>query len=209
MSGYGSHLKILHCIFDHTPIKSVIEFGAGVNSTPFFLARAADVTSIETDRRWLDEACAASTTLKTVWHPYHVESDFDGFKYLIGKGKLVDQKFDLALVDGPYNTRRAVAQTFLCCRAAKIIVCHDAERTEYKYDSVVLPPGWIAIRTVHTGLLPWVLVLTDDPAWIQRLNDGLRGTDVEKLETYDDLSKLYYPARPAWTVEQEAKRAQP
>ena len=52
---WGSHVPLNQSILSSIPITGVLELGAGTNSTPLFFEKCEYVTSVESDKHWINK----------------------------------------------------------------------------------------------------------------------------------------------------------
>ena len=102
----------------------IFEYGSG-NSTIFYAARAASVTSVEHDKGWYDNVKSSSPANAEMIY-CELQRDGDYAK----KASLLDKKFDIIIVDGRDRVR--------CCYYSLsaltnngVIVLDDSEREVY------------------------------------------------------------------------------
>lgn len=159
---YASHLPVLSAIGKAARVCSVIEFGSGHYSTPFFLSRGnfpllEKLVSVETDKGW-----AAKCMSDDPRHSMLVcESEREVISDLGG------HHFDLAFVDGPLDTRPGVISAV--SPLAPVVVVHDAEakalneRIMDTYRFVYLFAAWKDAKAGEHNE-PWTAICTDDKA---------------------------------------------
>lgn len=147
-----SHLPVLKYILDNCYIKNVLEYGLGYGSTKLFLAHGCDVTSIESDPRWVRKFS------HNIIHSRPVDYTISG-------------RYDLIFIDCHPSKDRVV-----CLNKAfdhtSIIVAHDTEppsEPEYGYSRAVLPPEWSWLDCKIKSC--WTTVFTCDRKVLQILEN--------------------------------------
>lgn len=151
-SHFASHVPTLTAIAASFPITTVLEFGAGVHSTPLFLNRDAfpDVESVVSHEHRADWIAKVRS-----------EVDDERLDLRLTPIEAMPSHVvpsDLAFIDcndGPvddYSTRRRLLDV---CRQCGIVVVHDAERmletianAQYRYSYIDSPK-----RMPHTAVL--------------------------------------------------------
>lgn len=129
-----SHVPVIETIFALFDIQTVLEFGMGFGSTPFFVKHSKHVTSIEMNSgEWYTKMC---TELK----------EYDNFIPVLCLGEFEYKKlalrewYDFVFVDGHGDSRWSVINDMF--EKTNLMVAHDTETTTYKWDQVKLPSGW-------------------------------------------------------------------
>ena len=124
-NNYSSHLYVFETLFKTFKINTVLEFGLGEYSTPFFAGRGQFVISIEQEsQEWFDKI-KAKINLPN-WQGIFQQDPSIVFKYFDEKGI----RFDLVFSDGMAQTRCVVANMALE-RNVPIVVLHDTEKIWY------------------------------------------------------------------------------
>jgi len=124
-NNYSSHLTVFETLFNSFKINSVLEFGLGEYSTPFFAGRSQLVVSIEQEsKEWFDKTRVKINSPN--WHPVFQQDPEAVFKYFDDKG----MRFDLVFSDGLAQTRCLVANMAMK-RNTPVVVLHDAEKIWY------------------------------------------------------------------------------
>jgi len=150
IDAYGTHINVLKDIAKQLKLAYVLEFGAGIYSTDFFLGIGAKVVSIEQQSdAWFEKVKAK-----------HEKNKSFNIMFMYGPGKgpawLEESrdKFDLIFVDGDSASR------WLCVNAAfdktDIIVAHDTEEKMYSWEKINVPKGWTKVD--FKDVKPWTTV---------------------------------------------------
>lgn len=164
VDAYGTHAPVLEALARTFTIRSVLEFGAGIYSTPLFLSDAYPdlerLVTVETDPSWANHA----------WNdPRHdvrlYQSELQTFDD-IGK-----EWFDLAFVDGEMRSRARTAK--LIEANASMVVLHDAEERYYRTGLF----GYLHV-SLFDGVVPWTAVATND----ETLVEAIRSINLKKRE---------------------------
>jgi len=148
MSKQPSHMTILRKIFKAIDIDTVLEFGTGLISTPFFIDRCKSVVSVEQqDRRFHQMAQVLHEEYQHLL-PLLLLGPGRGSEWLAS----ADDVYDLVLVDGHSQARyRDVNEAF---SHTEIIVAHDTEDKRYSWEKIVVPEGWQIVECtaapIHT-----------------------------------------------------------
>ncbi len=122
---YGSHLAVLDKVLTSFEVKSVLEFGLGSFSTPFFATRCRVIVSIEQEsREWLEKIRAEINAEN--WHSVFQPDPREIFRHFDSAG----QRFDLVFSDGLATTRCLVANMAME-RNVPLVLLHDAEKIWY------------------------------------------------------------------------------
>ena len=164
MKTIESHLPILERIFKIKPINTVLEFGMGMGSTPFFLNNAKHLTSIEMQsKEWYDRV------VDNYGHYSHFKPHIALGPYAYADVTL-EPPYDLIFVDGHGDSRWKVINDMF--NHTSLMVIHDTQQPSYGWDKVVRPKfwSWMDIREQPT----WTTVLTCD----MEISEGF-------LPTYD------------------------
>ena len=153
---YGTHLPVLDFLFNKFGIASTLEFGVGYYSTEFFLKQRIQLTSIETDEQWIRRLnLLPNPRHRIIIHPNNnVEEVLDG--------ECRKEEFDLALVDGPRESRWSCVNKLI--GRANIIVAHDTENQSYNWDRISLNSNYI--RLDYSVLTPWTSIYTAEKSVI-------------------------------------------
>ncbi len=117
---YGSHVPVLKAILAQDKPKTVLEFGAGLFSTPLFLERPELVrlVSIETDTGWRDLMRRKCEDPRLV---IREELDVD------------PRDFDLVFIDNGSNLNQRLQTIVLVLQDDHpLTVIHDADIPEYQ-----------------------------------------------------------------------------
>jgi len=151
MDGFGSHLTMFKLIFEYNEINSMIEFGMGDFSTPYFIENVKDkVTSIEMQQKpWYDKIHEQFSRNKK-WTGINCIGRFDFMKLKIY------EKVDLAFVDG-HGDSRPECINFISKFTSNIVV-HDTETISYRWHLVNLPEVFIRVDDVTHR--PWTTLYT-------------------------------------------------
>src|ERR1044072_104888 len=171
---YGTHLPVLTYLLDTFDVRSVMEFGLGNFSTPFFLSRGVRLTSVETDEGWLRHFVGLpAPNHKVIFHP-------DPNVHDIFEDVCRNNRYDLALVDGPRTTRwRCVNVLF---ERATIIVAHDTKSDHYDWHRIILPPGFCKMDYCQS--VPWTSIIAKDLNIISKVQSEL----IKPLSATEGLS---------------------
>lgn len=150
-SGYGSHIPFLEFIFSTFEPCSVVEFGMGEYSTPFFLLNCCNVVSIEMqDKAWY-ERLKQKLGLNQSWQTYLALGP------TAWKDVQLPEKFCLAFIDGHADSRADCVNAMLD-RQIPYIVAHDTECNVYRWENVKQSPDYYKLifdnKGSHTTL--WV-----------------------------------------------------
>lgn len=129
--GYGSHLPILDRVTKEG--SRIIEFGAGLHSTPFFAKRGSFLFSIEMqDVKWLHKVRSEAFNSQP---PPNVQLRAAIGPWAFLGVALPSEPFDLGFVDGHGKSRFGVVN-YLMRLGVPIIVAHDTEALRYHWDRV-------------------------------------------------------------------------
>lgn len=186
---YSTHLPILIALSRVLSIKTVVEYGAGLFSTPLFLNRDVfpDVTTLvtcETAHGWrqtvLTETTAGANQDRLVW--------YDG-------DALPDDTYDLVFADSATEEHKANLIRLCSTARQKVVVVHDSEVPTYqepmrgfKYfkDFQAFEPCTAIVWNAE-GLIPEKMVVridkllemncdkdpTDVPLWLKIFDTGI------------------------------------
>jgi hypothetical protein len=152
--GYCSHLPVLDKVIAYIRPDRALEYGAGLWSTPYLTQRVTYVRTVETVHAWIDDV---RKELPAVYGRWDVVHPADELSEATGN----DEQWDLVFVDGTRDARHHIIQHTMDKGLAKVIVAHDAERAEYKYDLINLSEGWGYTIVKCAG--PWCIVISKDP----------------------------------------------
>jgi hypothetical protein len=100
----GTHMDVLRSWVARLKPQSILEHGAGLNSTPYLRSLGIRVVTIEDDPRW--HAGAALSVPFEHWD--------------------ASERFDIVLVDGPGTQRAQVVEASMIV-GSRCIIEHDAE----------------------------------------------------------------------------------
>jgi hypothetical protein len=116
---YGSHLPVLRALLAQLQPHNVLEYGAGLFSTPEFLRRdeLVRLISVEPDAAWRSKVAKACKDPRLVLRSeLHVDPNF----------------FDLILIDnGECMADRLEVIRYVLSRPHPIVVIHDADVAQY------------------------------------------------------------------------------
>jgi len=121
---YGSHVSVLEALLNTYRPKRVLEYGAGLHSTPLFLSRPylEQLVSIEPDPDWR----------------HRIRKDHgDPRLHILASGDFRPSDFDLIFIDNgqdsaePLGAERAQTIRDVLSKKHPIVVVHDAEFPEY------------------------------------------------------------------------------
>ena len=159
MNGYETHIPILTALFEATEINTVIEFGMGDYSTPFFLRRVQRLVSVEQqDKEWYRRTAEryAAEPGGCKWaHCYRPVGTDMGLP-------LIQQCENdvLGFVDGHHAFRVAAVNAMLE-HGLKTVVIHDTGLVDYyKLRELLLPYGYNHYTYRHVKLHPRTTVIT-------------------------------------------------
>lgn len=136
MNGYGSHLPLLAMLFKTFKVETVLEFGMGDFSTPFFLQNAVYLHSIEMqDENWYKNTIDKYKHLNPgYWVPILA------LKPEAWKQLQYDEKYDLVFVDGSLESRPHCVNAWF--GKARLIVCHDFNKSCYNWNLINKPENY-------------------------------------------------------------------
>ncbi len=121
---YGSHMSVLRAVLNTHKPKRVLEYGAGLYSTPLFLSRphVEQLVSVEPDADWR--------------HRIRNAND-DPRLHMLAAGDFKPSDFDLIFIDNgqdgatPLGGERAQTIRDVLSKKHPIVVVHDAEFPAY------------------------------------------------------------------------------
>lgn len=193
--GHASHLEILEMIHAVEPISKVLEYGCGRYSTPWFVENCDYVRSVELAQKWLDIAAEQIVVKKAIWKPEACSTEYDSLL------EVCKEKWSVALIDGArYYDRHAVAQCLISTGAVRTVICHDAERCEYLWNTIALPNQYYALRI--EGAQPWTLIISTDDRWLSVFGKKYRCSLYRNTEEFLHMS---YPAILSFEEQQRLK----
>jgi hypothetical protein len=164
MDPYRTHIPVLETIFKTKNINSVLEFGMGYNSTPFFLERCKNVTSIEMQQKeWFDKITSEYSKTYKDWKHHLSIGPFAAFSLQ----EVMTQNYDLVFVDGHGDSRPECINAFF--NKAEIIVAHDAEEPGYRWNLVNKPDNYN--QYLFARLNPFTLIYSKDFDLIETIRD--------------------------------------
>lgn len=194
---YGSHLPILTAIFDILSPKEVVEFGAGLHSTEFFLKNSDDVISIETEIEWYNKMKGLKDTYDNLTVVYHDVGGGVGRKtkdisktiknnvFKFYQEILGDSNRCMMFVDHVSGLRAfTIAKLY---SKYDIIIYHDAQSKGYRYDSLkrLDLSDYIHLIhksfSVHTG----VLIKKDRISNVSTLIDRIKVLEKEYCDKFN------------------------
>jgi hypothetical protein len=159
-NNYSSHLSVFEKILNSFKTDSVLEFGLGEYSTPFFAQRCRFVVSIEQESKdWFEKIKAKINA--PAWYPVFQRDPKAVFKYFDDKGT----KFDLVFSDGLTETRCLVANMAIE-RNVPIVVLHDVEKIwYYRWNLLNIPANYSRFDfRCQSGVRKITTVLTNQDA---------------------------------------------
>lgn len=161
---YASHLPVLSLVARGMTVRSVLEFGGGQYSTPFFLngheyPDLKSLLTVESDPVWADRLDGRDhrhTVLR-------VTKETDALS-------LIEGRFDLIFVDGEAWERAKVARQ--AWRFGDLVIMHDAEERLYRQ-------GLKDYRYVYfcNEAYPWTALATNE----EETMHFIRGLDIPKV----------------------------
>jgi hypothetical protein len=132
--GYGSHIPFLEFIFKKFEVCSIIEFGLGNYSTPFFLVNCCKVISIEMqEESWFNNILNKLGKNEN-WHPY-LSLGPDAWKHDI---PLDTANADFVFVDGHLESRTDCVNRMFAANVP-LIAAHDTECNVYRWENIYKP----------------------------------------------------------------------
>lgn len=154
MDGYSTHLPVLEEVIRAIgKPKEVLEYGCGINSTPWLLAHCDHLTSVELKRDWIGktiEVVSREDSSRWLWVNVQDEREFP-----------ITRQYDLVLVDGGNHLHRIdCAANCLASKTCGVIAMHDTESPLYGWGHLIIPDGWHKIDC--DAYWPWTTVLTTD-----------------------------------------------
>lgn len=115
---YATHLPVLRSVLNTVQPERILEFGAGLHSTPLFCKSGASVLSIEPDPEWRAKVAKECDTPKLVLRP---------------SGEPTPADYDLIFIDdGEEAKDRLKTIRFVLSQPHPPVVIHDAEVPEYR-----------------------------------------------------------------------------
>lgn len=133
MDRYSTHLNLLKDLYSRFSPKTVLEFGLGEYSTPFFIQGSDKVVSIEMQQDTWYYGIYELYKHHENWEPVlNIGCDFES--------AVPDTYFDLVFVDG-HGDCRPECINYMFNRAS-IIVTHDYEAETYGWDRINVPSGY-------------------------------------------------------------------
>jgi len=136
MEGYGSHLPVLGLVCDYIDAVMGLEYGCGMESTPWMLDRLGNLTTVEVSQLWLDNVYLTLTEEQyDKWLPLKADTEMEF---------VVDRPYDVVLVDGSDPLSRVpCAMHCVNSNLCEVVVIHDTEAGGYKWENLVQPDGWL------------------------------------------------------------------
>lgn len=114
---YASHLPVLRSLLAVLRPSRILEFGAGLHSTPLFVRSGAKVVSIEPDPEWRQRVALACESPNLALRP---------------TSAVIPADFDLVFIDnGVSIPERISAIRFVLTQPHPVTAIHDAEVPEY------------------------------------------------------------------------------
>jgi len=153
MDGFGSHLELFDFIFEYKQPDTILEFGMGDFSTPYFIKKAKkEVVSIEMQMEdWFNK----------INEKFKNEPKWTGIKS-IGPFNFMQlgiyKKYDVIFVDG-HGSSRPECINFVQNFTDNIVV-HDTETASYRWNMISLPIEFRKIE--YTKSRPWTTLFTKD-----------------------------------------------
>jgi len=184
----AGHLPIFEKLLASFRIHSVLEFGMGNSSTPFFLERCGIVVSIEQDSQERYDRLTAGQD-KPNWEPFFECNPARVFEHFEGRNR----QFDLVFCDGAPETRYLV--TNLAMRKnIPFIALHDGEEIwRYRWHLLDIPPAYYRFnfRRRSDGKVTSIIA-----------NAGREAIDKWDLPEYDKVIHAYTsPRQPVFEVQ--------
>lgn len=141
MDDYGSHLPVLKAVTGLLRPKRVLELGAGLHSTPFFLGQPIEkLVSVETDEEWLTRIFKEFPDPKLC-----LQHDYEHLKL---------NTFDLIFIDdGKSAAEREFSITWVLEQKHPPTIVHDAEVYATLLDELV--PEHAVIPTNPATAVCW------------------------------------------------------
>ena len=155
---YSSHLAVLEKVFSAFEVKTVLEFGLGNFSTPFFVTHSQVVVSVEQEsRQWFEKTKAEINSQN--WYPVFQPDPKEIFRHF----DAANQRFDLVFSDGLSTTRCLVANMAME-RNVPLVLLHDAEKIwYYQWNLLDIPANYSRFDFRHQqGSRKVTTVLTND-----------------------------------------------
>lgn len=158
MNSIETHLPVLKKLFQITEINTVLEFGTGIHSTPFFIEKCKKVTSIEMQSKsWFDKVSNQFKDPK-----FRPILKLGPYAY---KELHLESFYDLIFVDGHGESRWDVTNNSF--EKTNIIVIHDTQEKSYNWNKINKPENWI--RKDIKDFSVWTTVLTNNREIIEKL----------------------------------------
>lgn len=176
--GYGSHIMILDKIKKIIDYNTILEYGGGEYSTPYFMGiPGAEVTTIESqDYAWYQKIIKINPN--TLWMPDHDKV----VEYTVTH----NSKRDLVFLDSHQDLRHRLAP--IVSDFTDIIVMHDSETASYKYHELPVDfKNWFYADFVLYR--PWTGVLCKSKELLQELLSHIPGILYKNME---DKIYLYH-----------------
>jgi hypothetical protein len=155
MDLYSTHLEILEFVFEQKKYKTVVEFGMGYYSTPFFLKSVNKLISVEMQNaKWYEELIRSIKNDK--WNPVLCLDKYAFLSIDFADG------IDCCFVDGHGDTRPECVNHFF--GKAETIIVHDTEYHGYGWERVKRPieyeeftfvkyPNYTTVYSIDKGLI--------------------------------------------------------
>lgn len=115
----SSHLPILAELVSIGTIKNVLEFGAGLYSTPFFLKWCNKVTSIETNNKWF------TRLVKQLGDAINLDMHYVNQEMVLHYFSNSIVLYDLIFIDTVNKIRRDLVKSSIRCTSN--IILHDSQ----------------------------------------------------------------------------------
>lgn len=148
---YGTHLNILRAI--GPGIKTVLELGGGVNSTPLFLdynyyPNLEELVTVEQNRTWIPDQTWDDPRHRIVLHPEPIEPYLDTLNL---------NDFDLIFCDNSDKAEsRENTLIYLSSRVNRsLVVTHDWERESYREAGKGFRYSFVDDRQVPWSAILW------------------------------------------------------
>lgn len=176
---FGSHIDVLKAVCGICRPQLTIEFGMGLNSTGLLLGQSDMLFSVEHNAKWYSRVVRRlprppCVLVPILWRDEHVEDMLE---------LLADQRFDLALIDGPGRSRVKCAQRLLS--RTRFLVLHDTEATCYDWEPLF---DQFLQQDVHfftsRKAIPWTTVVTSDLDDLQMIVQLLQGDEADVDQRY-------------------------
>jgi len=151
MNTIESHIPVLEKLFQLYPIKTVLEFGMGFGSTPFFLNKGVRLISVEMqNKEWYDKVIDRHPASRT-------------FEPILSIGPMayktiqLDGWYDLIFIDGHGDSRWSVINDVF--PHTDLIAVHDTQEDSYGWNKVKMPEGWSWFDVKEFPV--WTAILTN------------------------------------------------